>query len=97
MDKHRIEPPMNPNAEEDFKKAIEEFERWQPTVIAPNEQKNRAVLAWRVNGAWQDFVGILLTNGYDVEIKHLADGDLYSVEEIEVIWGDRLKRRQNNG
>ena len=39
MDKHRIEPPMNPNAEEDFRKAIEEFERWQPTVIAPNEQE----------------------------------------------------------
>ena len=96
MDRIKIEPPMNPNAYEDFKKALEETKKnWHPQMFVMDEPKSRAVLAWRKNGAWQDFVAILLVNGYDVDIKHIPDGGRYSAEEIEVVWGDKLKGQDN--
>ena len=96
MDRIKIEPPRNPNDNEDFKKALEEAKKnWHPQIFVMDEPKSKAVLAWRNHGAWQDFVAILLVNGYDVEIKHVPDGGYYSAEEIEVVWGDKLKGQNN--
>lgn len=46
------------------------------------EHINRATLVW-TGGAWQDFIGILLSNGYEVTAK-CNDGI-----DIDVTWKDK--------
>ncbi len=46
---------------------------------------SKAILDFRTNGAWQDFVAILLNNGYEI-ICRVND------DEIEITWKDKIGR-----
>ena len=54
-----IEKPMNPNADADFRKAIDEAKRQTPPRYS-----GKALIEW--NGTHEDFINTLLANGYKV-------------------------------
>lgn len=60
------------------------FEEWKPTPLIVEEHKNKAVLFYHSQGAWMDFIGILIANGYEVTAKVV-----YEETEIEITWGDK--------
>ena len=80
-----IPKAMNPYADEDFKNAMKEaFENWKPTMFEFADEKhiNKAVLRYVNPGAWEDFLTILISNGYEVTAKVVE-------HEIEITWGDK--------
>lgn len=84
----RFEYKIPPNGITD--EEVEEMIRMvneKPLCIQPLESKeNKAVLEWKgVSGYWQDFVGILVSNGYTVTVRRIQD------KAVEVSWEDLYK------
>lgn len=72
--------PMNPYAETDFDNAVDNA---LAELTAREQHVNKAVLNYSYNGAYQDFIGILLHNRYTITVKPINSN------ELEITWGDK--------
>lgn len=88
-----VEKPMNPNAEEDFREAIEKAKKCPAIDYLYFEPKyeeehiNVAVLTYYPH-AWEDFLNILLSNGYKVSIVKVEAPDSKD-DKVEITWKDK--------
>lgn len=70
---------------ENVKKSMKD----SPIIISNNLDMrampvSKAVLDFRTNGAWQDFIAILLNNGYEINCRVNDD-------EIEITWKNKVE------
>lgn len=88
-----IEKPMNPNAEKDFREAIEKAKKCPAIDYLYFEPKyeeehiNRVRLAYYPH-AWEDVINILLSNGYKVSIVKVEAPDSKD-DKVEITWKDK--------
>ena len=107
-----VEKPMNPNAKEAFKKAVEEAKNYVNSDVKDEvfdammsdfrkrykgcpyyepkheeEHINKAVLTYYPH-AWEDFLNILLLNGYKVSIVKVEAPDSKD-DKLEITWKDK--------
>lgn len=75
-----IPKPMNPYAETDFDNAIDNA---LAELTAKEKHINKAVISYSYCGAYQDFIAILLHNGYEVTAKIIHEC------EMQITWGDK--------
>ena len=73
-------------ASDAMKKAFKDAntKEWKLTPLIVEEHTNKAVLFYLSQGAWMDFISILIANGYEVTAKVVNEET-----EIEITWGDK--------